>query len=131
MLSSNLLARGDMIDKSKEQKSTLYMILDWSRESSLLIKNVIEARRRLLLDYLYEVDVERIELGERAYSGFSERTPPLLYYNGRLVSSGKAPTPEEIVNIILDEDQQVNSNPREFELECPEKRPTFGSVAII
>jgi hypothetical protein len=111
-------------------QNKLFLVLDWSRESAVLLKNVIEARKRLLMEYMYDVEVDHVvqwgekELGDRM-------DYPLLYYNGELVSQGEALNPEDIVNIVLDYDVKGNKKIEKPNIYGSRKKPFFNAIAMV
>jgi hypothetical protein len=111
-------------------QNKLFLVLDWSRESAALLKNVIEARKRLLIEYMYDVEVDHVvQWGERELGERMEY--PLLYYNGELVSEGEVLNPEDIVNIVLDYDIKGDKKIEKPYLYGSRKKPFFNAIAMV
>ena len=110
-------------------RNTLILVLDWGEKSSLLFKNAIEARKKLLLDYLYDIDIIHIEKWDENLE-FSVEILPQIYYNGKLVAIGEALSTHEIVNVVLESE---NDEKKFFPIDTScytKKKPVFGAVAM-
>jgi len=105
------------------------LVLDWSYESSIALKNFIEAKKILLLDYMVVIHDRIIEIENTCVKvGFLK--PPILAINGEVISQGKALTADEIVNVILCNDYTGISK-LVTEFLGIESRPAFSSVEVV
>ncbi len=105
------------------------LILDWSYESSIALKNFIEAKKILLLDYMVLIHDKIIEVENSCVKvGFLK--PPILAINGEVISHGKALSADEIVNVILcNEYNGISKLVTEF--LGIESKPVFSSVEVV
>ncbi|MGC8752510.1 MAG: hypothetical protein ACP5RO_03085 [Fervidicoccaceae archaeon] len=96
------LSVGSRWTEVKNDSPKISIFLDWDESSSETIKEVLEAKKELLLKYLIDVEIESnyVNINTGAYL-FSERIPS-VYVNGRLISSGRSPKKEEILEAILE-----------------------------
>ncbi len=107
------------------------IIVDWSDESCELIRNVIEAKKRLEIEHLVSFDYNLIEKENSIYRQFHLFTP-LVFYNGKLVSSGRVLSVDEIISIVMF-DQATYDNGEKIVLDLYNDRlpPVFGAAELI
>jgi len=107
------------------------IIVDWSDESCELIKNIIEAKKRLEIEHLVSFEYSLIEKENSVYKQFHLYTP-LVFYNGKLVSSGRVLSVDEIISIVMF-DQTTYDSVEKIGLDLYNDRlpPVFGAAELI
>lgn len=107
------------------------IFLDWDENSSKAFKEVLEAKKELLLRYLLDIDVEcnYINIHTGAYM-FTEKIPS-VYVNGRLISCGRPPTKEEIIQAVLEMDNSHDTSEATMLVTQKENEPPMNSAVML
>ncbi len=123
----------DVISTQHTDSSTeLLLVLDWGEKSTILLKNAIEAKKILLLDYLYDIKLDHIEKSNHHIIQYLNNDDlPVVYINGKIISKGKVLSPEDIVNLVLENDADKNTISGDIEFLSMDKKPVFGAAVVL
>uniref|UniRef100_A0A7J3ZIH6 Uncharacterized protein n=1 Tax=Fervidicoccus fontis TaxID=683846 RepID=A0A7J3ZIH6_9CREN len=108
----------------------IVLFVDWSEESNKAIRSVLEAKfiieTQSVLELAYDiVDVELTGLRPDARC-------PLTYFNNRIVLAGRAPTTEEILQLVLSWGMLAGEESTAPDLRCERAEPpAFGSAELL
>ncbi len=123
-----MLVGNTLVDKSGLTSNiAVLLVLDWSSESSCALQNFIEARKKLLMDYMLDVSYSIIEL-ENANLKLRDHRPPIMVINGRIVFENRVPSIDEIIRAILYEDH-TSGEQLGIDILCEAEKPVFGAAA--
>ncbi|MEM0021123.1 MAG: hypothetical protein QXT69_02375 [Fervidicoccaceae archaeon] len=114
-----------------EVSPKIAIIMDWSEASSQALMTVLEAKKKLLISYLIDVEVESTYINLSAGSFPLTSEIPSIYVNGRLIASGKPPSEEDILQAVLGMDEAM-SDPNEFIIsQIKDSEPPMSSAAHV
>ncbi len=123
-----MLVRSTLMEKSALSNNiAVLLVLDWSSESSCALQNFIEARKKLLMDYMLDVSYSVIEL-ENANLKLRDKKPPIMVINGKVVFENRVPSIDEIIRAILYEDH-TSGEPLRMDIICEFEKPVLGAAA--
>lgn len=123
-----MFVRTALVEKSALASNiAVLLVLDWSSESSCVLQNFIEARKKLLMDYMLDVSYSVIEL-ENANLKLRDHRPPIMVINGKIVFENRVPSVDEIIRVILYEDH-ASGEQLGMDILCEIEKPIFGAAA--
>jgi len=126
--------RGNALNDDEIYTPKIFAVLDWSEMSSEALREVLEIKKELMTKFLINVEIESTYvniINTYIEPTYSFESLPCLYVNGRLLSCGKLPAKEEIIQAVLEFDESESELDLPVNLFIRENEPPMNSAVML